>query len=67
MLTEIQNLLQSEGGSKEVRAARIMEASSRFFTLIPTVAPTAINDTDRLKQKVRQRPLGISVLKGDKQ
>ncbi|KAG0453307.1 hypothetical protein HPP92_025971 [Vanilla planifolia] len=53
-LTEIQNLLNnSNGHESNLRESLIIDASNRFFTLIPSVHPHVIRDEDDFKAKVK--------------
>ncbi|MQL98621.1 hypothetical protein Taro_031331 [Colocasia esculenta] len=53
-LTEIQNLLNdSEKYDPSVKKSLIVDASNRFFTLIPSIHPHVITDFDDFKAKVK--------------
>uniref|UniRef100_A0A1D1YCL5 Poly [ADP-ribose] polymerase n=1 Tax=Anthurium amnicola TaxID=1678845 RepID=A0A1D1YCL5_9ARAE len=53
-LTEIQNLLNdAEKWDSSVKKSLIVDASNRFFTLIPSIHPHVISDTDDFKAKVK--------------
>lgn len=52
-LTEIQNLLSSSAYNPTVRDSLIVDASNRFFTMIPSVHPHVIRDEDDFKSKVK--------------
>lgn len=52
-LTEIQNLLSSNAHNPAVRDTLIVDASNRFFTVIPSVHPHVIRDEDDFKSKVK--------------
>ncbi|XP_078440531.1 poly(ADP-ribose) polymerase 2 [Wolffia australiana] len=53
-LTEIQNLLTNvQSVELSVKKSMIIDASNRFFTLIPSVHPRAIMDMDDFKAKVK--------------
>jgi hypothetical protein len=55
VLTEIQNILKdANNGPRE--QGLLVDASNRFFTLIPTVHPLIISDEQTLKSKVNQLP-----------
>jgi hypothetical protein len=51
-LTEIQNLLNSNSHDPSVKESLIIDASNRFFTLIPSIHPHIIRDEDDFKSKV---------------
>lgn len=51
VLTEIQNIL-GEDENKPRQEGMLVDASNRFFTLIPTVHPVVISDSETLKSKV---------------
>lgn len=51
VLTEIQNIL-GEDENKPRQEGMLVDASNRFFTLIPTVHPVVISDSEILKSKV---------------
>ncbi|XP_047316046.1 poly [ADP-ribose] polymerase 1 [Impatiens glandulifera] len=52
-LTEIQNLLSSLTHEPHMRESLIVDASNRFFTMIPSIHPHVINDEDDFKSKVK--------------
>ncbi|XVF32425.1 hypothetical protein REPUB_Repub17cG0081600 [Reevesia pubescens] len=52
-LTEIQNLLNSNAYDPSVKESLIMDASNRFFTVIPSIHPHVIRDEDDFKSKVK--------------
>ncbi|XP_057964119.1 poly [ADP-ribose] polymerase 1 [Malania oleifera] len=52
-LTEIQNLLQSNARDPSVREGLIVDASNRFFTVIPSVHPRVIREEYDFKAKVK--------------
>ncbi|XP_031502932.1 poly [ADP-ribose] polymerase 1 isoform X2 [Nymphaea colorata] len=52
-LTEIQNLLSNQTYMPSMKASLIVDASNRFFTIIPSVHPHIIKDEDDLKSKVK--------------
>ncbi|XP_020591217.1 poly [ADP-ribose] polymerase 1 [Phalaenopsis equestris] len=53
-LTEIQNLLNNSNRHEPaVRESLIVDASNRFFTLIPSIHPHVIRDEDEFKAKVK--------------
>ena len=54
-LTQIQNLLNSNSHDPSVKESLIIDASNRFFTMIPSVHPHIIRDEDDFKSKVRKR------------
>ena len=49
VLTEIQNILTDQSNRKN---NLLVDASNRFFTLVPHVHPRIILDQDALKSKV---------------
>lgn len=51
-LTEIQNLLNSSMHDPSVKESLIIDASNRFFTVIPSIHPHIIRDEDDFKSKV---------------
>lgn len=51
VLTELQNIM-GEGEPDPCKEGLLVDASNRFFTLIPTVHPTVISDLQTLKSKV---------------
>ncbi len=50
-MTEIQNIMAKDELSA-VKDGLLVDASNRFFTLIPTVHPSVISDHTILKSKV---------------
>ncbi|KAJ0967276.1 hypothetical protein J5N97_024193 [Dioscorea zingiberensis] len=53
-LTEIQNLINNSNGHDQVvKETLIVDASNRFFTLIPSIHPHVIRDEDDFKAKVK--------------
>ncbi|KAG1362571.1 Poly [ADP-ribose] polymerase [Cocos nucifera] len=53
-LTEIQNLLNNNAAHDPViKESLIVDASNRFFTLIPSIHPHVIRDEDDFKAKVK--------------
>uniref|UniRef100_A0A822XL21 Poly [ADP-ribose] polymerase n=1 Tax=Nelumbo nucifera TaxID=4432 RepID=A0A822XL21_NELNU len=52
-LTEIQNLLNGSNHEPSVRESLIVDASNRFFTLIPSIHPHVIRDEEDFKSKVK--------------
>ncbi|GLT33348.1 hypothetical protein SLA2020_079460 [Shorea laevis] len=52
-LTEIQNLLNSNAFDPSVKESLIIDASNRFFTVIPSIHPHVIRDEDDFKSKVK--------------
>ncbi|ONH93347.1 hypothetical protein PRUPE_8G227600 [Prunus persica] len=52
-LTEIQNLLNSNGHAPSMKESLIVDASNRFFTVIPSIHPHVIRDEDDFKSKVK--------------
>ncbi|XWS46946.1 hypothetical protein CRYUN_Cryun14cG0111600 [Craigia yunnanensis] len=52
-LTEIQNLLNSNAYDSSVKESLIIDASNRFFTVIPSIHPHVIRDEDDFKSKVK--------------
>ncbi|XP_020247159.1 poly [ADP-ribose] polymerase 1 isoform X2 [Asparagus officinalis] len=54
VLTEIQNILNDTAKSDPaVRESLIVDASNRFFTLIPSIHPHVIRDEDDFNKKVK--------------
>jgi len=51
-LTQIQNLLGNADLQPSVRESLIVDASNRFFTVIPSIHPHVIRDEDDFKSKV---------------
>ncbi|XP_051142109.1 poly [ADP-ribose] polymerase 1 [Andrographis paniculata] len=52
-LTQIQNLLNSTAHPPEVKESLIVDASNKFFTVIPSIHPHVIKDEDDFKSKVK--------------
>ncbi|XP_017616081.2 poly [ADP-ribose] polymerase 1 [Gossypium arboreum] len=52
-LTEIQNLLNSDASDSSLKESLIVDASNRFFTVIPSIHPHVIRDEDDFKAKVK--------------
>ncbi|XP_073139928.1 poly [ADP-ribose] polymerase 1 [Henckelia pumila] len=52
-LTQIQNLLNDTTYAPSVRENLIVDASNRFFTVIPSIHPHVISDEDDFKMKVK--------------
>ncbi|KAH1078104.1 hypothetical protein GLYMA_19G162800v4 [Glycine max] len=52
-LTEIQNLLKISNPDPSVKESLLINASNRFFTMIPSVHPHIIRDEDDFKSKVK--------------
>ncbi|XP_058082126.1 poly [ADP-ribose] polymerase 1 isoform X2 [Magnolia sinica] len=52
-LTELQNLLNSNDHDTSVKESLIVDASNRFFTMIPSIHPHVIRDEDDFKSKVK--------------
>ena len=57
-LTELQNLFSSEADNPSVKESRIIDASNRFFTVIPSIHPHVIKDEDDFKSKVQNTLYG---------
>ncbi|XVF21621.1 hypothetical protein REPUB_Repub12eG0106200 [Reevesia pubescens] len=51
-LTEIQNILNSNAYDPSVKESLIIDASNRFFTIIPSIHPHVIRDENDFKSKV---------------
>lgn len=51
-LTEIQNLLNNNALNPSVKESLLVDASNRFFTVIPSIHPHVIRDEDDFKSKV---------------
>ena len=51
-LTDIQNLLETKNSDPSARESLLVDASNRFFTLIPSIHPHIIRDEDDFKSKV---------------
>ncbi|KAL5561852.1 hypothetical protein UlMin_031599 [Ulmus minor] len=52
-LTEIQDLLNSNSFDPSMKQSLIVDASNRFFTVIPSIHPHVISDEDDFKSKVK--------------
>lgn len=52
-LTEIQNLLSTSGQDSSIKESLIIDASNRFFTVIPSIHPHVIKDELEFKSKVK--------------
>ncbi|XP_057798060.1 poly [ADP-ribose] polymerase 1 [Salvia miltiorrhiza] len=52
-LTQIQNLLKNTDYDPTVKESLIVDASNKFFTVIPSIHPHVIKDEDDFKQKVK--------------
>ncbi|XP_022967405.1 poly [ADP-ribose] polymerase 1 [Cucurbita maxima] len=52
-LTEIQNLLNSSVHDPSMKESLIIDASNRFFTVIPSIHPHIIRDEDDFKSKLK--------------
>ncbi|XP_022145931.1 poly [ADP-ribose] polymerase 1 isoform X2 [Momordica charantia] len=52
-LTEIQNLLNSSIHDGSMKESLIIDASNRFFTVIPSIHPHIIRDEDDFKSKLK--------------
>ncbi|OVA02446.1 BRCT domain [Macleaya cordata] len=52
-LTEIQNLLTSKNQDLSVRESLLIDASNRFFTIIPSIHPHVIRDENDFRSKVK--------------
>lgn len=57
-LTEIQNLVNSNLHDLSHKESLIIDASNRFFTVIPSIHPHVIRDEDDFKSKVK---IGLDV------
>lgn len=51
-LTQIQNMLENTDLQPSVKESLIVDASNRFFTVIPSIHPHVIRDEDDFKSKV---------------
>lgn len=51
-LTQIQNLLKNNDYDPTVKESLIVDASNKFFTVIPSIHPHVIKDEDDFKLKV---------------
>lgn len=51
-LTDIQNLLTVNNHDPSIRDSLLIDASNRFFTMIPSIHPHIIRDDDDFKSKV---------------
>ncbi|XP_054820608.1 poly [ADP-ribose] polymerase 1-like [Prosopis cineraria] len=52
-LTDIQNLLSKNNPDASVRESLLLDASNRFFTVIPSIHPHVIRDEEDFKSKVK--------------
>ncbi|XP_065860999.1 poly [ADP-ribose] polymerase 1 [Euphorbia lathyris] len=52
-LTDIQNLLNSNTDDPSIKESLIIDASNRFFTVVPSIHPHVIRDEDEFKAKVK--------------
>ncbi|KAL8170322.1 hypothetical protein V2J09_022126 [Rumex salicifolius] len=52
-LTQLQNLLSNDALDPSIRESRIVDASNKFFTMIPSIHPHIIRDEDDFKSKVK--------------
>lgn len=52
-LTQIQNMLENTALQPSVKESLIVDASNRFFTVIPSIHPHVIRDEDDFKSKVK--------------
>ncbi|XP_042046577.1 poly [ADP-ribose] polymerase 1-like isoform X1 [Salvia splendens] len=52
-LTQIQNLLKNNDYDPTVKESLIVDASNKFFTVIPSIHPHVIKDEDDFKLKVK--------------
>ncbi|KAK7336847.1 hypothetical protein VNO77_17397 [Canavalia gladiata] len=52
-LTDIQNLFKTSNPDPSVKESLLINASNRFFTVIPSVHPHIIRDEDDFKSKVK--------------
>ncbi|KAK2387997.1 Poly [ADP-ribose] polymerase 1 [Trifolium repens] len=52
-LTDIQNLFKSSNPDPSLRDSLLIDASNRFFTMIPSIHPHIIRDEDDFKSKVK--------------
>ncbi|CAL1383211.1 unnamed protein product [Linum trigynum] len=52
-LTDIQSLLYNSSHDPSMRESLMLDASNRFFTIIPSIHPRVIRDEDDLKSKVK--------------
>ncbi|TXG63792.1 hypothetical protein EZV62_010786 [Acer yangbiense] len=52
-LTEIQNLFNNNVLDNSIKESLIVDASNRFFTVIPSIHPHVIRDEDDFKSKVK--------------
>ncbi|GAB2226411.1 hypothetical protein Drorol1_Dr00022216 [Drosera rotundifolia] len=52
-LTQIQNLLANNDLSPAMKESLFVDASNRFFTLIPSIHPHVIKDEDEFQSKVK--------------
>lgn len=51
-LTQIQNLLKSTDYAPAIKESLIVDASNKFFTVIPSIHPHVIKDEDDFESKV---------------
>lgn len=51
-LTQIQNLINSTTHAPSLKESLLVDASNRFFTVIPSIYPHVIKDEDDFKSKV---------------
>lgn len=51
-LTQIQNLLKSTDYAPAIKESLIIDASNKFFTVIPSIHPHVIKDEDDFESKV---------------
>ncbi|CAL0310383.1 unnamed protein product [Lupinus luteus] len=52
-LTDIQNLLKTDNPDPSMLESLLIDASNRFFTMIPSIHPHIIRDEDDFKSKVK--------------
>ncbi|KAL2507805.1 Poly [ADP-ribose] polymerase 1 [Forsythia ovata] len=52
-LTQIQNVINSTAYTPSVKESLLVDASNRFFTVIPSIVPHVIKDEDDFKLKVQ--------------
>ncbi|KAK4407202.1 Poly [ADP-ribose] polymerase 1 [Sesamum angolense] len=55
-LTQIQDLLNGAAYAPNVKESLLVDASNRFFTLIPSIHPHVIKDEDEFKAKYMDKP-----------
>lgn len=53
-LTEIQNLLSTSDQDSSIKESLMIDASNRFFTMIPSIHPHVIRDELEFKSKVKR-------------